>query len=366
MIWLCCRQLLALVLDLLLARRHPDRAKDLEIALLRQQLLLLQREQLHPARMTRCNRLILALLAHKLSVVARHVRHDWHRSLLLFTPATVLRWHRELVRRKWTFRQPQRGGRPALDPALMDLIVRLARENPTWGYGRIQGELAKLGQRVGRSTVRDLLKRQHVPPAPQRARHGPTWRAFLRHYQEQVLAADFFTVETALLQTIFVLFFIEVRTRKVYLAGCTPHPTGAWVSQRARNLAWHLQEGMLPVTILLHDRDAKFAPAFDAVCRSEGLQIVQTPPRCPQANCYAERWVGSARRECLDQLLILNERHLLRVLTTYTDFYNQRRPHQGLSQQCPIPLERGPGQGPIARHDVLGGIIHDYEHQASA
>lgn len=286
--------------------------------------------------------------------------------MLLFTPATLLRWHRELAQRKWTFRRRRCGGRPPLDPKLRTLILRLARENPAWGYDRIQGELRKLGQRVGRSTSRDLLKRQHVPPAPERARRGPTWRTFLRHYQEQPLAADFFTVETALLQTIYVLFFIEVRTRRVVLAGCTAHPTAAWVSQQARNLAWGLQEGTLPVTMLVHDRDAKSPASFDAVFRSEGLQVVLTPPRCPQANCYAERWIGSVRRECLDHLVILGERHLLRVLMAYTDFYNQRRPHQGLDQQCPIPLTCGPGQGPIIRRNVLGGIIHDYERLVSA
>jgi hypothetical protein len=366
MLWSCCLHLLALVLDLLAARRHDDRAKDLEIALLRQQVRILQREHRQPPHLSRWDRLILALLAHQLSVAARLVRRGWHHSVLLFTPATLLRWHRELVQRKWTFQQSPRGGRPPLAPGLTDLILRLARENPRWGYGRIQGELAKLGHQVGRSTIRDLLKRQHIPPAPERARQGPTWRTFLRHYQEQVLAADFFVVETALLQTIFVLFFIEVRTRKVFVAGCTPHPTAAWMTQQARNLAWQVQEGALPVTILLRDRDTKFPASFDAVFRSEGLQVVQTPPHCPQANCYAERWIGSARRECLDHLLILHERHLLRVLKVYTDFYNQRRPHQGLDQRCPIPLARGPGQGGIARRDVLGGIIHDYERREIA
>jgi hypothetical protein len=366
MLWSCGLHLLALLFDLLAARRHDDRAKDLEIALLRQQVRLLQREHRQPPHLSRWDRLVLALLAYKLRVAARRARRSWHHSLLLFSPATLLRWHRELVQRTWTCRRHQRGGRPPLDPELKALILHLARENPRWGYGRIQGELTTLGHRVGRSTVRDLLKRQHVPPAPERARRGPTWRAFLRHYQQQVLAADFFTVKSVLCQTIYALFFIEVRTRRVYLAGCTRHPTTAWVTQQARNLAWLLQEGTLPVTILLHDRDAKFPPACDAVFRSEGLQVVQTPARCPQANGYAERWVGSARRECLDHLLILHERHLLRVLTAYTDIYNQRRPHQGMSQRCPIPLAHGPGQGPIARHDVLGGIIHDYERREIA
>jgi hypothetical protein len=159
MVWSCCLHLLALLLDLIAARRHGDRAKDLEIALLRQQVLLLQREQRQPPHLSRWDRLVLALLAHRLSTAAHLARRGWHHSLLLFTPATLLRWHRELVRRKWTFRQPQRGGRPPLDPELSALILRLARENPRWGYDRIQGELTKLGHQVGRSTIRDLLKR---------------------------------------------------------------------------------------------------------------------------------------------------------------------------------------------------------------
>jgi hypothetical protein len=212
MFWLCCRQFLALVLDLLLARRHTDRAKDLEIALLRQQLRLLQREQRQPVHLTRWDRLVLGLLAYKLSVTAQQARRSWHLSLLLFTPATLLRWHRELVRHKWTFRRHQRGGRPPLDRELTALILRLARDNPCWGYGRIQGELTKLGYQVGRSTIRDLLKQHQIPPAPQRARRGPTWRAFLRHYQEQVLAADFFLVESVLLQTIYALLMGVKRT----------------------------------------------------------------------------------------------------------------------------------------------------------
>lgn len=361
MLWTVIMQLFSLMLDLSGLRRRDDRAKDLEIALLRQQLPLLQRQQTRPPRLSRWDRAVLAALAHRWSALACTARRPWHQSLLLITPATVLRWHRELVRRKWTFRRRHLGGRPPLAAELEALILRLARENPRWGYKRLQGELGKLGQRVGCSTIRAVLKRAHVPPAPQRSRQGDSWRTFFRHYQEQVLACDFFQVETALLRTIVVLFFIEVRTRRVLLAGCTQHPTAAWVTQQARQLSWHIQDGTIPVTILLHDRDGKFPLEFDRVFRSEGLDVVRTPPRCPQANCYAERWIGSARRECLDHLLILNERHLLRVLTTFVAFYNERRPHQGLAQQCPIPLVRGPSEGPIQRRDVLGGIIHHYE-----
>jgi transposase InsO family protein len=365
MAWSFAAHLLALLIDLLTTRHRSERAKDLEIALLRQQLRLLQRQQAQPLRLRRADRVLLAALAHRLRTLARATRNPWHASCLLASPATILRWHRELVRRKWTFGGQRPVGRPPLDAELQALILRLARENLRWGYKRIQGELAKLGYQVGRSTIRDLLKRVGLPPAPDRARRGVSWRTFCRHYQEQVLACDFFVVETALLRTIFVLFFLEVRTRRVHLAGCTAHPSGAWVAQQARNLAWQLQDGTVAATILLHDRDARFTAAFDRVFACEGLRAVRTPPRCPWANGYAERWVGSARRECLDHLLILNERHLLRVLTTYTNFYNQRRPHQGLAQRCPVPLPSGLGTGPVHCRDVLGGIVHDYFRPAA-
>jgi transposase InsO family protein len=365
MILSCVAQLLALLLDLLTTRRHSERAKDLEIALLRQQLRMLQRQQGRRPPLRRSDRVLLAVLAQRLNTLARAARRAWQASCLLVSPATILRWHRELVRRKWTFPRRQPGGRPPLDGALTALILRLARENPRWGYKRIQGELTKLGHSVGRSTVRALLKRAGLPPAPERSRRGISWRTFCRHYQQQVLACDFFTVETALLRTIFVLFFLEVRTRRVYLVGCTAHLTGAWVAQQARNLAWYLQDGTLHATLLLHDRDSRFTAAFDRVFACEGLTVVRTPPRCPWANGYAERWVGSARRECLDHLLILNEHHLQRVLVEYTTFYNQRRPHQGLDQRCPIPLPSAPADGPVRCQDVLGGIIRDYHREAA-
>ena len=285
-------------------------------------------------------------------------------SLPLFSPETVLRWHRELVRRKWTFRRRRAPGRPPIPAELEALVLRLARENLTWGYRRIAGELAKLGHRVGRSTIAALLRRHLIPPAPTRDR-GTSWRTSYRHYRQQILACDFFQVETLGLQTLFVLFFIEVRTRQVHLAGWTAHPTAGWVTQQARNLAWSLQDGAVSAQILLHDRDAKFPPGFDVVFRCEGLEVVRTPPQCPQANGVAERWIRSARRECLDRLLILNGRHLQRVLTAHVKFYNERRPHQGLGQACPVPLPPITGGGTVERRDVLGSVLHDY-HRAAA
>jgi putative transposase len=253
--------------------------------------------------------------------------------------------------------------------------VRLATENPRWGYSKIQGELLKLGYSIGRSTVRDLLKREHIPPSNRRAKRGGNWRSFLGHYAHQMLSTDFFTVETIRLQTLYVLFYIELSTRRVHFAGCTAHPTSEWVTQQARNLTWELQEtrtpqsGQLPMRFLIHDRDAKFTRSFDTVLQSEGIEIIRTPYRAPNANAYAERWVRTAREECLDHLLILGERHLHRVLTRYTEYYNERRPHQGIGQRIPAAMankariEEQPStltRHPVHRRDVLGGIIHDY------
>lgn len=272
----------------------------------------------------------------------------------------VLRWHRELARRKWTFQHRPAAGRPRIAANLEALIVRLARENPRWGYGKIEGELCKLGYRIGRSTIRDVLKRQHIPAAPLRTQQSSTWRAFLRQHQHQLLACDFFTVETLGLQTLYVLFFIELGTRRVHLASCTARPTAQWVTQQARQLVWKLQEQGQAMRFVLHDRDAKFPASFDTVFTAENMEVILTPCRAPNANAYAERWVRSAREECLDHLFIFSERHLDSVLKEYGRYYNQARPHQGLRQQIPESANQQLGQGAVRRRDVLGGLIHDY------
>jgi len=277
--------------------------------------------------------------------------------MLLVRPETVLMWHRELVRRKWTYRRHAARGRPPLAAKVETLLLRLAAENPRWGYGRLQGELAKLGHALGRSTVRDVLKRRHVPPVPQRGQRTSTWRQFLAQHRDVVLACDFFTVETVFLKTLYALFFLEVGSRRVHFAGCTAHPTAAWVTQQARNLAWTLQEQGRSFRFLIHDRDAKFPPTFDTVFAAEDVEVVRTPYRAPNANAYAERWIRSARAECLD--------HLRRVLAEYVTYYNQARPHQGLEQRCPVALATPARDGPVRRRDRLGGLLHDYYGEAA-
>jgi putative transposase len=285
--------------------------------------------------------------------------------VLLVRPETILKWHRELVRRKWTYRRQPARGRPPIDAELEAMLLRLARENPRWGYGRLQGELRKLGHALGRSTIRDVLKRRGMPPAPRRGPRATTWPQFLAQHRDAMLACDFFTVETLFLKTLYVLFFLEVGTRRVRLAGCTAHPTAAWVTQQARNLAWPLQEAGTPPRCLIRDRDAKFPPAFDAVFAAEGVAVVRTPSRAPNANAYAERWVRSARAECLDHLLIASEAHLRRVLAEYVAYYNHARPHQSLEQRCPVALPAPAREGPVRRRDRLGGLLRDYYREAA-
>ena len=174
----------------------------------------------------------------------------------------------------------------------------------------------------------------------------------------------FFTVETLFLQTLYGLVFIEIGSRRVHFAGCTAHPDNAWVTQQARQLMWTLDDNHLAIRFLIHDRDTKFTTAFDTVFQSEGIKIIRTPFRAPNANAYAERWVRTLREECLDRLIGLNQSHLRRLLTEYSHYYNERRPHQGLAGATPLPFDLPTIDAPIRSRDVLGGIIHDYYRAA--
>lgn len=180
-----------------------------------------------------------------------------------------------------------------------------------------------------------------------------------------MLACDFFTVETAWLKTIYVFFFIELGSRRIHFAGCTSHPTAVWVTQQARQLTWTLQDEKMPIRFLIRDRDAKFTASFDRVFVDEGVEIIRTPYRAPRANAFAERWIRSVRGECVDRLLIVGERHLGRVMKEYIAYYNKARPHQGIEQRCPVPMDSGVREGPVKCRDVLGGIVHDYYREAA-
>ncbi len=277
---------------------------------------------------------------------------------------SFLKWHREAVRRKWTFKRQGPVGRPRTQPDLEALVVRLARENPDWGYSRLEDEVTKLGFEIGETTIRDIFKPHGLPPAPERSRKGSSWRIFLKHYQDQMLACDFLTVETLGLQTLYILFFIHLSTRRVFVAGRTAHPNAAWVAQQARQLVWELEENQLLIRFLIHDRDTKFTAAFDMVFQSEGIDIIRTPFRAPNANAVAERWVRTPREECLDRLIVLNHSYLRRILKEYSRHYNGRRPHQGLEGATPLPSDLPVVDAPVRRRDVLDGIIHDYYRAA--
>jgi len=328
-------------------------ALEVENAVLRHQLRVLRRSVKRPV-LTRRDRVLLAA-ASRLVPRAR-----W--GVFLVSPQTLLRWHRELVRRRWTFRH-RSAGRPSLDPAVRELVVRLARENPKWGCVRIQGELCKLGVRVGATTIRSLLRRAGLGPAPRR--RGPSWTEFLRVQAQGIVTSDFFTVETVWLRTLYVLFFIERGTRRVWLAGVTEHRDGTWMRQQARNLA--VNEELENVRFLVHDRDAKFSGPFDEIIGDEGVRVIRTPVRAPRANGVAERWVRTVRTECLDQLLVFGRRHLERILREYLAHYNDQRPHRALALAAPsreLVEPRGSPPTLIRRRDVLGGLIHEYRAAA--
>ncbi|MCJ7703767.1 MAG: integrase core domain-containing protein [Anaerolineales bacterium] len=333
--------------------------KDLEILILRQQLTILKRKLNSPIKPNRIEKMTLAVLTNKIKKSFHQSSNKLRDVIRIFQPETVLRWHRELVRKKWTFPHKNKGGRPSINKGLENVVLRLARENPRWGYGKIQGELIKLSFKISQSTVRNILDRHGIQPAP--VRNGSIgWRKLMDHYKEQILACDFFTIETIWLQTIYVLFFIELGSRRVHFAGITINPNEIWVTQQARQLVWELSDRETPFRFLIHDNDCSFSKAFDAVFESEGFYVIHTPFKAPNANAFSERWLRTAREECLDHVLILNVAHLRRVMIEFADYYNSSRPHQGIDQQTPIPSTTPKNTGSIQCRKVLGGIIHDY------
>jgi putative transposase len=351
------------LLSLIVVRGRGEASKDVELVLLRHEISVLRRQLPRP-RLAPADRLIMAAFARHLPASLRKFR--------VVSPSTLLRWHRELLARKWTYpRKMATLGRPRTRKAVCELVLRLARENPTWGHRRIHGEMVTLGYTVSASTVWNILTGAGRDPAPRRS--GPTWREFCHAQAHSMLACDFFHVHTVLLRRVYVFFAIEVGTRRVHVLGVTGHPTGAWVTQQARNLILELDDVGHRVKFLVRDRDTKFTPAFDDVFAGAGIRVLRSPPQVPRANAFAERWVGTVRRECLDRLLIVNQRHLLAVLTEYAMHCNFHRPHQSLSQSSPLPkpaatLLRPVGKptprDQVKRKEVLGGLIFEYHYAA--
>jgi putative transposase len=333
--------------------RMDAAAKDAEILVLRQQLAVLRRQVARP-QFRWGDRALVAALAGWVP------RDRW--AVFLVTPERVLRWRRDLVRRRWTYPH-RRPGRLPLPAQSVELILRLARENPRWGYLRIVGELKKLGVMVSKeSSVANVLRRHHISPAPPRV--GPTWTEFLRIQAKGIVATDFFTVDTVLLRRYYVLFVVESERRVVDLLGVTANPNDHWVTQVARNFVVDLEESGRRVQFPIRDRDAKFTTSFDQLFASIGAEIILTPVRAPKANAFAERWVRTVRQDCLKHLLVFTRRHLETVLTEDISHYNRARPHRSLGLTPPHPAAATSDAGKLRRRDLLGGLIHEYDFAA--
>ena len=332
--------------------RREEMWKTAEILILRHQLAVLQRRQPRRPKLNWADRALLGVIP---KARRRGLR-------LLVTPDTIVRWHRDIVRRRWAARSRRgRTGRPATRRNIKALVLRLARENPKWGYRRIHGELAGPGVTVAASTVWEILKTNGIDPAPRRT--APTWSQFLRSQAEAILACDFFSVDLLDGTEACVLAVVEHATRRIRILGVTQHPTGAWTAQQARNLVMDLGEQADRVTFMIRDRGSNFTAAFDAVLADARIRTVLCNVRTPRMNAIAERWIGGCRRELLDRTLVWNQAHLRRILREYEIHHNQHRPHRSLHGAAPLKPLPEPvdlDQYRIRRHTRVGGPISEY------
>lgn len=338
-----------LILNIALDLTRSKSELVLENALLRQQLIILQRQAKCP-KLTWCDRSLTVLLASKL--------RTWKEALIIVQPDTVLRWHRELFRRIWRCQSKPKQGRPPLTDDLVALIRCIVKENLTWGAERIRGELLKLGVRVSKSTIQKYMNDERGYRVSKQA-----WATFLRNHASEIWACDFLQTYDILFRTVFVFVIIELGSRRVVHFGGTRCPTDAWVAQQLRE-ATPFGEGP---QYLIRDNDDKFGPSFARVAKGTGIEVLKTPYRAPKANAICERFMGSLRRECLDFILILSERHLHRVVKEYRQYFNHARPHQGIAQRIPCRperLETPPVNGKLSSRPVLSGLHHDYYWQA--
>ncbi|MCX4537750.1 integrase core domain-containing protein (plasmid) [Streptomyces sp. NBC_00841] len=339
------------ILAWLVLLSRSSAAKNAEILILRHEVAVLRRQVAAP-KPRWSDRALLAALVRLLPRPLHCQR--------IVSPRTLLAWHQRLIQQKWT--QPTPPGRPPLSEQLRELIVRLGSENPRWGFRRVHGELRRLGHKVSPATVRRVLRAAGLGPAPRPHPARGEWTAFLKTHAHGLLATDLFHVDTIGLQRLYALFVLEVRTRTVHILGVTDHPTAAWATQQARQMLWHLSDRATEFTHLIHDRDAKFTAAFDAVFTSEGITVTKIPPRSPNCNPHAERFVRSVREECTDRLLIFNRSHAEKILHDYARHFNNHRPHQGRDQLAPlddpnvIPLPAAR----IQRRQAVTGLINEY------
>jgi putative transposase len=315
-------------------------------------------------RLTDTERRRLAALAHPIGRI--HLKT----MATLVTPDILMRWYRQLIARKFDGSQHrQRLGRPPVAEEIERLTVQMAEENPRWGYRRIQGALANLGHRIDAITVRNILRRHHMEPAPQRRKAGMCWTQFLKLHWEALAATNFFTVEVATwhgLATYYVLVVMELATRRVEIAGITSHPTDAFMVQCARQLTDPLEGFLLGKGYLLHDRDTKYTQTFDACLKDSGIEPVLLPPRSPNLNAYCERFIRSIKEEAVEQMLMLGERFLDQVIRQYLAHYHTERNHQGRGNQLITPEPARNDQGSaVVRRDRLGGLLCYYYRDAA-
>ena len=335
---------------------RSGRSKDIEIIVLRHQLRVLQRQHNRPT-LNDDDRSLLAAIGQALP---HQLRAGW-----LVTPDTLLRWHRRRIAKPWT-QPPQKPGRPPTHAEVRRLILQMAADNPTWGYRRIHGELNSLGHHVGASTIWKILKDHDIDPSAHRS--SITWTQFLR--SQAAIACDFASVDTALLRRYYLLFFIDITTREVFFSKITANPTGPWTTQAARNLFLRHPDRFANSRALVRDRGSQFVDTFDEIFRTEGLKIIKTPIRTPVANTFAERWIGTLRRELLDRTIIWNQHQLEQLVTEYIDHYNTHRPHRSLDQRPPLPtnppviVDREPTHLRVVRSTRCHGLINEYENAA--
>jgi putative transposase len=329
----CCQSCISwcvVWLGLIVVVVRRDLSKDAELLVLQHENTVLRRQVVR-VHYTHADRVWLAALS-------RFVRRRRWVAVFSVAPATILAWHRRLVSRKWDYTARRRPGRPPTATAVKKLVIRMATENPTWGHRRVQGELVRLGHRIAASTVWQILHDAGLDPAPRRS--GPTWRQFLTAQAKAVLAVDFVHVDTVLLRRIYALIAVDHGSRRAHLLGVSAHPTGAWSTQAARNLLMNLADRATTIKFLHRDRDCRFTSTFDAVFAADSIRILTSPPGAPRANAICERMIGTLRRELLDRVLIVNERHLRQILTVYLHHFNENRPHRALAHLAPAQARR--------------------------
>jgi transposase InsO family protein len=348
-------RLLRCLLGLIAMLLRRDPTTEAELLVLRHENAVLRRQLPRP-RYAPTDRMWFAALSRLLP------RRRWS-GIFPVTPATILGWHRKLVSRHWDY-STRRPGRPRTATAIRQLVLRMATDNPSWGHRRVHGELVRLGHRIAASTVWQILRDAGIDPAPRRS--GPTWRQFLTAQAHAVLAVDFLHVDTINLKRLYVLIMVEHGSRRTHLLGVTADPTGAWTAQAARNLLMDLGERLADTKFLLRDRDSRFTASFDAVFSAIGVRILKNPPAAPRANAICERMIGTLRRELLDRMLVVNERHLTRILTIYLRHFNAARPHRTLEQLAPAQAETYPppvinlADYQVKRQPILHGLTSEY------